>query len=65
MTIDSNTTELLTVDQVSKVLNVSKTSVYRLVSSRSLPFFKLGHNLRFRKDDVLEFMNKNYVESIS
>jgi len=65
MTIDSNTTELLTVDQVSKVLNVSKTSVYRLVSSRSLPFYKLGHNLRFRKDDVLEFMNKNYVESIS
>lgn len=65
MTIDSNTTELLTVDQVSNILNVSKTSVYRLVSSRSLPFYKLGHNLRFRKDDVLEFMNKNYVESIS
>lgn len=65
MTIDSNTTELLTVDQVAKLLNISKTSIYRLVSSRLIPFYKLGHNLRFRKDDIEEFMNKNYVESIT
>lgn len=65
MTIDSNKTELLSVDQLSTMLNISKTSVYRLVSSRSIPFYKIGHNLRFKKDDVINYLENNYIESIS
>jgi excisionase family DNA binding protein len=65
MTIDSNKTELLSVDQLSTLLNISKTSVYRLVSSRSIPFYKIGHNLRFKKDDVINYLENNYIESIS
>jgi len=65
MLIDLNTIEFLTTEQLARLLSLSKTSVYRLISSRSIPFYKLGHNIRFWKNDVLEYLEKNRVKSMT
>lgn len=55
--------DLLTVKELSKILRVSETSIYRLVERRSIPFHRLPRGLRFKKQDVDEYLRKCRVES--
>ena len=65
MSIDLTTIEFLTTEQLADFLGISKTSVYRLISRRLIPFYKLGHNVRFKKADVLEYLERNCIRSNS
>ncbi|HBA36831.1 TPA: hypothetical protein DCZ15_03075 [Candidatus Falkowbacteria bacterium] len=65
MLIDLNTTEFLTTEQLAELLSLSKTSIYRLISHRLIPFYKLGHNVRFKRADVLEYLERNCIRSIT
>lgn len=53
---------LLTIDEVAAVLRVSKTSVYRLVDRRKLPFCRVGRGLRFRREDLEAYLQATRVE---
>jgi len=64
MTIDNNTIEFLTIDDLSHLFSISKTSVYRLISQRKLPFYKIGGLVRFKKNEVLEYVEKKCTQSI-
>ena len=44
--------EFLTVAQVSKVLNISRTTVWRLIKSERLKAAKLGSRIIIRKSDI-------------
>ncbi len=49
----------LTVHDVCKQLNCSKTSVYRYVKAGKLqPAFRLGNRLRFFQKDIETFMKR-------
>ena len=50
----------LTIDQVAELLQVTRMTVYNL-QNKGLPFIKIGKNVRFDKDDVIEWMNSNKV----
>ena len=65
MFLDLNTIEFLTTEQMAIFLGLSKTSIYRLISLRRIPFYKLGHNVRFKKADVLDYLEKNCIKSIT
>jgi len=65
MSIDLTTIEILTTEQLAGLLNISKTSIYRLIGNRLIPFYKLGHNIRFKKADVLDYLEKNCLRPIS
>ena len=65
MIIDLNTIEFLNTSQLAKLLGLSKTSIYRLISSRSIPFYKIGHGIRFKRSDVLDYLENNRVKSIT
>jgi excisionase family DNA binding protein len=57
-----NSTELLTVKQVCKILNVSIATIYRWEAEGNLPFpkLKIGPSaVRFRKSDVLQHIDKS------
>ena len=41
--------KLLTTDQVARYLKVDKFTVYRLVTQRKMPAFKVGSQWRFKK----------------
>jgi len=43
-------------DEVADLLRVSKTSVYRLVERRALPFFRVSGLLRFDQEDIEAFL---------
>ncbi len=44
---------------MAEFLAVSKTTIYRLVARRQVPFYKIGGSLRFRKGDI-----EKYLENI-
>jgi len=45
-------------------LNVSLKTIYRLVESRAIPFYKIGRSLRFKKTDVEAYLEKTLVKSM-
>ncbi len=56
---------LLTPDELAKFFRISRASMYRLVEKRSLSFIKIGGSLRFPREEVLKFLEKNTIKSIS
>ena len=47
---------LLTPDEAAKTLRISRTKLYELKSQNRLKFVKIGHTLRFRPQDLEEFV---------
>ena len=64
MNTGSNVQNLITPQELSKLFKISKSSVYRLVDSRILPFYKIGGNLRFSLNDVDGYLNGVRFESM-
>ncbi len=50
---------LLTADQVARYLKVDKFTVYRLVSQKKIPAFKVGSQWRFKKRLLEDWLSKN------
>jgi excisionase family DNA binding protein len=49
---------------MARYLNVSLKTIYRLVEGRAIPFYKIGRGLRFKREDIDEYMKNALVESI-
>ena len=45
---------LITVDQLAKELKVSHSQIYRMAAARQLPHYRVGAQIRFSLDEVLE-----------
>lgn len=54
--------KLLTIDEVAKVFRVSKATVYRMIESRILPFYKVTRAIRFAEEDVLKYLESQRVK---
>lgn len=64
MKTDSNTIiKLYNSDELAKFLNVSKVTVYRLIETRKIPFYKIKGSIRFAEPDVLKYLEQNRIES--
>lgn len=48
--------ELLDVKKTAEILFLSVPTIYGLVSKRSIPYYKRGKRLYFRKDDLLKWI---------
>jgi excisionase family DNA binding protein len=55
-------TSPLTVDEVAKILRVSRQTIYVLCREGKLPHFKVGTKLRFKKSDIVALTNTNKGE---
>ena len=47
----------LTVDEVAKILRVSRQTIYVLCREGKLPHFKVGTKLRFKRADIEAICN--------
>lgn len=56
-------TKFLTIGDVSEMLQVTRSTVYNL-KKKGLPFIKLGKNIRFDKDEVVNWVRSNAVEKM-
>ena len=50
--------KFLTVEDVAEMLQVTRTTIYNL-KKQGLPFIKLGKNIRFDQEDVIEWVRSN------
>lgn len=50
--------KFLTVEEVSEMLQVTRTTIYNL-KKKGLPFFKIGKNIRFDQQEVLDWIKTN------
>jgi excisionase family DNA binding protein len=48
--------ELIDIEAVAKLLGVGERYVRRMVSKRRIPFYKIGHLLRFYEGEVLAWI---------
>ncbi len=63
---NSNSDELMNVEDVATYLKVKKSSIYDRAHSRSIPFLKNGKFLRFKKKDIdLWLLNPYHPELIN
>ena len=46
------------------MLRLSKASIYRLVETRRMPFYRVSGSLRFSKKDLDEYLARGRVESV-
>lgn len=53
--------KFLTIEDVAEMLQVTRTTVYNL-KKKGMPFIKLGKNIRFNQDEVIEWVMKNNRE---
>ena len=44
--------DILTVEEVARYLRVTERHLYKLLSNREIPAFKVGGAWRFRKEEV-------------
>ncbi len=57
--------KLLTPDETAQLLRVSKSSVYRLVERREIPFYRLRGNLRFDQGDIDAYLERCRVGPVA
>lgn len=50
---------LLTTDQVARYLKVDKFTVYRLVTQKKIPAFKVGNQWRFKQRMIDAWLMRN------
>ncbi len=56
---------LLVPNEVATKLGISRTTLYRLVETRKLPFYKVGGGLRFSEEDLAAYLKDHRIDSIS
>ena len=50
--------KFLPVEDVAEMLQVTRTTIYNL-KKQGLPFIKLGKNIRFDQDEVVDWVRSN------
>jgi len=50
--------KFLTIEDVSEMLQVTRTTVYNL-KKQGLPFIKIGKNIRFDQEEVVKWVRSN------
>jgi excisionase family DNA binding protein len=60
-TASSLDTELMTTRDVMAFLNFSRTKIWELVQHEQLPAFKLGGDYRYRRSEVIQWLERYRV----
>lgn len=54
--------ELLTADEVAKLLRTTRKAIYAKIERGQLPFFRVGpKSVRFRRDEIRRWLAERYV----
>jgi excisionase family DNA binding protein len=58
---DRKLDRLLTIDELCKLLNLPKSSVYYLTHQKKIPFMKICRKLRFRESVINKWLESQEV----
>ena len=62
--VDNHGRRILTVEELCAYLKKSKSTVYRLVHSGDIPYFKQGRAVTFYEDEIKKWMESSRGRSI-
>jgi len=54
--------KLLTIDDLARILNVKKSTIYQWVHMRLIPYIKVGRFVRFREKDIQRWLKSREVQ---
>lgn len=57
--------DLLTVDQTSKLVKLSVSTIYSKVSRKEIPAFKRGKRLYFNRDEIMDWIKSGKIKTIA
>lgn len=66
--VDNNldgSVEILTINEAAKFLNIKVSNLRSAVFKRKIPYLKLGALIRFKKSDLVEWLEKSLVYPIN
>lgn len=52
---------LLSLSEAAELLNISRDWLYRRVEGKEIPHIRLGRAIRFKEEEVRQFIQKNSV----
>ena len=55
--------KLLTPEEISRVLNVRLSTIYKWTHMGSIPYIKVGKFIRFKEKDIKEWVGKKEVKN--
>lgn len=58
-----DSSEILTIQEVSKVLKIPVGSIYQMTFRKQIPFFKINNRLRFVESEVIDYFKKKEIQS--
>ena len=58
------TEEVLTTEEVCKLLRLSRQTIYKLVEQGKLPGTKVGQSYKFLKSELIEFLKGSGAQKI-
>lgn len=56
--------KLLTVKEVAIIMGLSIQTLYNWINSRKIPYYKVGHSVRFKLKDIEQKIEEGRVEEI-
>ncbi|MBI3365998.1 MAG: helix-turn-helix domain-containing protein [Ignavibacteriae bacterium] len=59
-----NLPKLLTPPEAAAFLRISRASLYRLVDTRKIPFYRVSRSLRFSEEDLNKYLSGHRTEQI-
>ena len=60
---DTQFTNLLTGEEIAKILHVSRAYAYQLMRQRMIPTVKIGRSVRVRQEDLEQFISTNLAQN--
>jgi len=49
--------EILTIPEVARYLKISKSKIYLLVTTKQIPYIRIGKNVRVRRADLERWLD--------
>ena len=56
--MNENNKEIMNIDEVSKYLRTSRSSLYKMAQEGKIPSQKIGRNWRFRKEAIERWLER-------
>ncbi len=50
--------DFLSIQEIMEILNVSRTTVYRIMEDGEIPFYQIRGRRKFKKKDIDEYVQK-------
>lgn len=57
----TETDKMLTIQEVMKILGISRVTLYTIIKEGKIPAYKIGHNYRILESELEKYINQNRI----